>query len=93
MIDPYLLSLIDEDIIHLSRENNNEVTIHESMIETIVLSWKIKVLDVVPLITPHKSVLTRRNREVVDCTRYCVKNYSQLTNFRKLTRIEGYNGK
>ena len=37
--------------------------------------------------------LTRRNREVVDCKRYRVKNYSKLTNFRKFTRIEGYNGK
>ena len=30
---------------------------------------------------------------VVDFTRYHVKNYSKLTNFRKLTRIERYNGK
>ena len=37
--------------------------------------------------------LTRRNREVVDCKRYRVKNNSKLTNFRKFTRIEGYNGK
>ena len=37
--------------------------------------------------------LTRRNREVVDFKRYRVKNYSKLTNFRKFTRIEGYNGK
>ena len=39
------------------------------------------------------SQLTRRNREVVDFTRYRVKNYSKLTNFRKFTRIDGYNGK
>ena len=38
-------------------------------------------------------LLTRRNREVVDFTRYRVKNYSKLTNFKKFTRIEGYNGK
>ena len=38
-------------------------------------------------------LLTRRNREVVDFMRYRVKNYSKLTNFRKFTRIEGYNGK
>ena len=37
--------------------------------------------------------MTRRNREVVDFTRYRVKNNSKLTNFRKFTRIEGYNGK
>ena len=37
--------------------------------------------------------LTRRDREVVDFTRYRVKNNSKLTNFKKLTRIEGYNGK
>ena len=24
---------------------------------------------------------------------YCIKNYSKLTNFRKFTRIEGYNGR
>ena len=36
---------------------------------------------------------TRRNREVVDFTRYRVKNNSKLTNFKKFTRIEGYNGK
>ena len=39
------------------------------------------------------NVLTRRNREVVDFKRYRIKNYSKLTNFRKFTRIEGYNGK
>ena len=37
--------------------------------------------------------LTRRDREVVDFKRYHVKNYSELTNFGNLTRIEGYNGK
>ena len=37
--------------------------------------------------------MTRQNREVVNFMRYCVKNYSKLTNFRKFTRIEGYNGK
>ena len=37
--------------------------------------------------------LTRRNPEVVDFKRYRIKNYSKLTNFRKFTRIEGYNGK
>ena len=39
------------------------------------------------------SRLMRRNREVIDFTRYRIKNYSKLTNFRKLTRIVGYNGK
>ena len=38
-------------------------------------------------------MLTRRNREVVDFKRYRVNYYSKLTNFRKFTRIEGYNGK
>ena len=37
--------------------------------------------------------VTKRDREVVDFTRYPVKNNSKLTNFRKFTRIEGYNGK
>ena len=37
--------------------------------------------------------LMRRNHEVVNFTRYRVKNNSKLTNFRKFTRIEGYNGK
>ena len=37
--------------------------------------------------------MTRRDREVVNFKRYRVKNYSKLTNFRKFTRIEGYNGK
>ena len=37
--------------------------------------------------------LTRRNREVVNFTRYRVKNNSKLTNFKKFTQIEGYNGK
>ena len=40
-----------------------------------------------------KEAMMRRDREVLDFTRYRVKNYSKLTNFRKLTRIEGYNGK
>ena len=39
------------------------------------------------------SSLTRRDCEVVDFTRYRVKNNSKLTNFKKFTRIEGYNGK
>ena len=38
-------------------------------------------------------LLTRRNIEVIHFKRYRVKNYSKLTNFRKFTRIEGYNGK
>ena len=29
-------------------------------------------------------LLTRRNREVVDFTRYCVKNNTELTNFGNL---------
>ena len=37
--------------------------------------------------------LTRRDREVVDFTRSRVKNNTELTNFIKLSRIEGYNGK
>ena len=37
--------------------------------------------------------MTRRNREVVNFTRYRVKNNSKLTNFKKFTRIEGYNSK
>ena len=35
----------------------------------------------------------RRDREVVDFTWSRVKNKTKLTNFGKLTRIEGYNGK
>ena len=38
-------------------------------------------------------VVTRRDSEVVDFTRCRVKNYSKLTNFKKFTRIEGYNSK
>ena len=38
-------------------------------------------------------LLTRRDREVVNFMRYRVKNNSKPTNFRKFTRIEGYNGK
>ena len=41
----------------------------------------------------YKSLVTRRDREVVDFTRYRVKNNSKLTNFKKFTQIEGYNGK
>ena len=37
--------------------------------------------------------MTRRDREVVNFTRSRVKNNTELTNFRKFTRIEGYNGK
>ena len=37
--------------------------------------------------------VTRWDREVVDFTRSRVKNNTELTNFGKLTRIEGYNGK
>ena len=47
-------------------------------------------------ITPlleHSSILTRQDREVVNCTRSRVKNNSKLTNLMKISRIEGYNGK
>ena len=37
--------------------------------------------------------VTRRDREVVDFTRSCVKNNTKLTNFGKLTQIEWHNGK
>ena len=37
--------------------------------------------------------MTRRNREVVDVTRYRVKNNTELTNLMKMNRIQGYNGK
>ena len=38
-------------------------------------------------------ILTRQNREVVDFTRYRVKNNTELTNLMKMIRIQGYNGK
>ena len=37
--------------------------------------------------------VTRKNREVVDFTRYRVKNNTELTNLMKMNRIQGYNGK
>ena len=40
-----------------------------------------------------EETLTRRNREVVDFTRYRVKNNTELTNLMKMNRIQGYNGK
>ena len=45
------------------------------------------------LVPSRPVVLTRRNCEVVNFTWYRVKNYSILTNFRKFTKIEGYNDK
>ena len=45
------------------------------------------------LVVPVESVLMRRNREVVDFTRYRVKNNTKLTNLMKMNRIQGYNGK
>ena len=41
----------------------------------------------------QSSLLTRRNREVVDFTLSRVKNNSELTNLMNISRIEGYNGK
>ena len=49
-----------------------------------------KLVATAPLVN---GLLTRRNCEVVNFTRYRVKNNSKLTNFKKFTRIEGYNGK
>ena len=40
-----------------------------------------------------REALTRRDHEVVDFTRYRVKNISELTNLMKMYRIEGYNCK
>ena len=37
--------------------------------------------------------MTKRDREVIENTRLRVKIKSKLTNFMKLIRIEGYNGK
>ena len=54
--------------------------------------FKLNSLKIFILLHVHV-VLTRRNREVVNFTRYHVKNYSKLPNFKKFTRIEGYNGK
>ena len=42
---------------------------------------------------PLHEIPEETKREVVNFTRYHVKNYSELINFKKLTRIEGYNGK
>ena len=39
------------------------------------------------------NMMTRRDHEDVDFTRYRVKNNSELTNFGKSTRIEWHNGK
>ena len=41
----------------------------------------------------HQYPLTRRNREVIDFTRYRVKNHTKLTNLMRMNRIQGYNGK
>ena len=38
-------------------------------------------------------ILTRRDREVIDFTRYHVKNNTKHTNLMKMYRIQGYNGK
>ena len=38
-------------------------------------------------------VVTKRGREVIENTRSHFKKKSKLTNFMKLIRIEGYNGK
>ena len=55
------------------------------------------VFDIIePRVIPIRIIiarLTRRNREVINFTRSRVKTKSKLTNFGKLTRIEGYNGK
>ena len=45
------------------------------------------------LIPPQQLHLTDWDREVINCTRSHVKNNSKLTNFMKISRIEGYNGK
>ena len=37
--------------------------------------------------------MTDRDREVINCTRSLVKIKSKLTNFMKISQIEGYNGK
>ena len=39
------------------------------------------------------NLMTKRDREVVNCTQSRVKNNSKLTNLMKISRIEGYNGK
>ena len=47
----------------------------------------------IALIPRQRRHLTGRNREVVDFTRYRVKNNTELTNLMKMNRIQGYNGK
>ena len=49
--------------------------------------------ECIDLIVKTDAPFTRSKKEVVDFTRYRVKNNSKLTNFKKFTRIEGYNGK
>ena len=38
-------------------------------------------------------LVTRRDREVINFTRYRIKNNSELTNLMKMYQIQGYNGK
>ena len=45
------------------------------------------------LFSLRSELLTKRDREIVNSTRSCVKNKFKLTNFMKIFRIEGYNGK
>ena len=49
-----------------------------------------KAINGLPLSSRY---LTKRDHEVVENTRSCVKNKTKLTNLMKITRIEGYNGK
>ena len=70
---------------YLERITLSDPTHMKSMTDLVAIDVEILRID--------SGRLTKRNREVVDFKRYCVKNYSKLTNFRKFTRIEGYNGK
>ena len=50
---------------------------------------KVKDDDMIfDLFSLRSELLTKRDREVVNCTRSRVKNKSKLTNFMKIFRIE-----
>ena len=60
---------------------------------TLPIIASFRGLPGVDFVDQHACLPTRRNREVLDFTRYRVKNHTELTNFMKMNRIQGYNGK
>ena len=83
--------------LHLSEGGTWRITIHQRIVLNTIQSQpfikRVITAQIKPTKTHLEHVIKLRRMAFQELFLKHVKNYSKLTNFRKLTRIEGYNGK